>query len=212
MKKLLIILLYLFWAQNANALCEKNNIEINIKVRPGKVIYDSNYSRNEFGKLVKGPVSPNTLGLTVSNMIVAMTGETYAKPEGQRFCVGLKSITFTIGYEQIMVYIDKKYPRNSCNYNVIKEHEDYHVDVSQQALKFFRPDIEKELRKAVANLRPEYAYSAERGKQIRDKQFKQIQERIKPLRQHINLKIAEKNYLIDTPHSYQETTKKCPKW
>ena len=211
-KRLFVFLLYFLYAQNANALCDKNEIQIDISAPNPAVIYDTSHSRNEFQSLTNGPMSPNTLGLTTAAIQVGMSGETFVQPEGTRVCIGLKTIHFTLGYQSLKVYIDKKYPKNSCNYQVIKDHEDYHVGVFQQALTFFRPDIERELREAVKNLRPEYAYTTARAKQIMQRQFNQIQARIKPLLDHINRKIAEKNYAIDTPESYRETTKLCPTW
>ncbi len=211
-KSFLFFLLYFLYAQNANALCAKNRIKINITAPNPVVIYDSSHTHEEFAHLTKANVQANTLGLTTATMQVGMNGKTYAQQEGNRVCIGLKTINFTLGYQSLKVYIDKKYPKNSCNYKVIKDHEDYHVAVFQQALTFFRPDIERELREAVKNLRPEYAYTETRANQIMQKQFNQIQKKIKPLLDHINRKIAEKNYAIDTPESYRKTTKLCPKW
>ncbi len=211
-KSFLFFLLYFFCAQNANALCAKNEITINIAVPNPRVVYDSSHASSEFASLTPAKIAPTTLGLTAASVQVGMSGKTYIQQEGDRVCIGLSTINFTLGYQSLKVYIDKKYPKDSCNYQVIKDHEDYHVNVFKQALTFFRPDIERELREAVKNLRPEYAYTSARANQIMQKQFNQIQAKIKPLLNHINKKIAEKNYAIDTPESYRETTKLCPKW
>lgn len=212
MKKIFLFLLCIIWAVNANALCEKWPVNVKITAQEGRVVYDRTHSRKDFPKLSGSPVNPNTLGLTLTPLQLSMQGKSRAKHEGERVCISLSDIEFFIGYEKITVYIDKKYPTHSCNYKVIKDHEDYHVAVAQEAMRFFRPDIERELKKAVKELRPEYAYSEARAKQITDKQFNQIQQRMKPLLDHINKKISEKQYVIDTPESYKATTKLCPKW
>ena len=213
MNKILLILLYLILSQNANALCQKNQIKMNIIMEPGEVVYHHDVSRRDFGRLISGKLNPNTLGLTVAQSRLKITGKPYIRQEGNvRVCVGVQEINFYIGYDQIDVYIDRIYPKNSCNYRVIKDHEDYHVGVFQQAMTFFRPDLEKELKMAVADIRPEYAYSSARAEQIMDKLFQRIHQRLEPLLNHINKKIAEKNNAIDTPESYRETTALCPKW
>lgn len=212
MKKIILILLCLVLSQNANALCQKNQIKMNIIMDPAEVVYHHNLSRKDFKRLVEGNLNPNTLGLTIAQTRLKMNGKPYVQNEGSRVCIGIQEINFYIGYDQIDVYIDKKYAKSSCNYKVIKDHEDYHVGVFQQAMIFFRPDIERELREAVADIRPEYAYSSARAEQIMEKLFNRIHERLKPLLNHINRKIAEKNNAIDTPESYRKTTALCPKW
>ncbi len=213
MKKIILILLCLFLAQNANALCPKRPIKVNIVTRPGDVVYNHSHSRKEFSRYSEQPVSPNALGLTVTKLGMKMSGKSRAEQVGKnKFCVGLSEINFQIGYDKILVLIDKKYLKNSCNYKVIKDHENYHVQVSQQAMRFFQKDIERELREAVKMLRPEEVYSSARAEQIMSKQFKRVENKVEPLFAHINKKIAEKNSAIDTPESYRETTKLCPKW
>ncbi len=213
MKKLLLLAVCCFWTQNANALCDNHPIKMNIEMEPGEVVYHHNLSRKEFARFAGGSLSPNTLGLTVAKSQLRMSGKPYiAQEKNGRLCVGLDEVNFYIGYDKIDVYIDKKYKKNSCNYKVIKDHENYHVGVFQQAMTFFRPDIERELKEAVADIRPEYAYSTERAEQIMNKLFERIRRRIQPVLNHIDKKIAEKNNAIDTPESYRKTTARCPKW
>lgn len=212
MIKKLVFLICLLWVQNATALCAKNNIEVVIRARPGKVVYDHSLSRHQFQSVSPVPVSPNTLGLTLTNLKISASGIPYLKKEQNRYCIGIQKVVFEIGYDNIKVLIDKKYPVNSCPYRVIKEHENYHVAVSQQGMVFFKKDIEKALKDAVSELRPEYAYSETRAEQIMQKQFDTVLKRINPLVDHINRKITEKNYEIDTPESYRKTKMLCPKW
>lgn len=215
--------LSLFWIQKANALCDKIPIEVKITMEPTSVIYNHSLSRKDFPRTANKPLSPNTLGLTVSR--VRVEADTRASSVGsqssvysgipinsQRSCVGLNQIHFKIVLDTLQVYIDKKYPIGSCQYNVIKDHEDYHVAVYQEAMTFFKPDIEKALKTAVDKLRPEYVYSKTRANQVFQKQIKQVLTEIQPVLDHINKKIREKNEAIDTPESYATETKKCPSW
>ncbi|MBQ9089551.1 MAG: hypothetical protein IJY58_00670 [Alphaproteobacteria bacterium] len=211
MKKSFLFLLCIFLSLNANAICEQQDVKMNIVVEKGKVKYDHTKSRKEFEKYAKIK-NPNMLGLTVSNLRLNMGGKSIIQSNGKQYCSYVSEINFYLGFDEIDVYIDKKYPKNSCNYKVIKEHEDYHVAVSQQAMVFFKPDIERELKKIVSQIKPEYTNSRSNAERIKDKQFKTIQNKIAPLLKHINRKINEKNNAIDTPESYAKTTKRCKKW
>jgi len=213
MKKGIILLLCLILSGKANAFCRSIIPWTMVDTRTGTVRYITHLSRNEFLRNAPQKMSPNTLGMTVSKL--GITGS--AEPEIQylenhTFCVQIKRLDLTIGYDTLDVYIDKKYKPGSCEYEVVKEHENYHVRVSQEAMMFFKPDIEQALETALSHIEPEYAYSANEAQQIFNRQFSRVMREIQPLIDYINNKIAEKNYIIDTPESYAETSALCNNW
>lgn len=213
MKKCCLFLCVFLLPIISHASCVKYPIDFVVKTDIGKVVYDTRYSRQEFAKITKSNVSPHTVGLTVTSAPQPQIKITpQVKQTGNTACVQLSFIEFIIKYDTITVYIDKKYPKNSCNYKVTKEHEDYHVSVFQQALQFFKPDIEKALKKAIQELKAEKVYSQEQANSVVLQQRNHILKKLNPILLHINKKITEKNYEIDTPESYKKTTKRCKKW
>ena len=212
MKRLLLILLCLFLTRNANAICRTVYPTAIVDARPGNVRYVTNLSRDEFLKRAPQKMSPNTLGMTVSKLGINGMAEPEVQQDGRQVCVSIKKMTLIMGYDTLDVYIDKKYKPGSCEYEVVKEHENYHVRVSQEAMKFFKQDIEKSLKKALNKVKPIRAKNQAEAQKAFEKQFNQVMKEMQPLIDHINKKIAEKNYLIDTPESYAETTALCPNW
>ena len=184
-----------------------------METRTGTVRYITHLSRDEFLRNAPQKMSPNTLGMTVTKL--GLTGS--AEPEIQMVdshtaCVQIKKMDLVIGYDTLDVYIDKKYMPGSCEYEVVKEHENYHVRVSQEAMMFFKEDIERALETALSHIDPEFAYSRAEAQQIFNNQFNRVIREIQPLIDYINQKIAEKNYIIDTPESYEETSSLCDNW
>jgi len=213
MKYGLTLLLCLFLSGKANAFCRTITPWATVSTQTGTVRYITHLSRGEFLSQAPQKMSPNTLGMTVSKL--GVTGS--ADPEVQylnnnTFCVQIKRMDLTLGYDTLDVYIDKKYHPGSCEYEVVKEHENYHVRVSQEAMMFFKPDIEQALETALSHIEPEYAYSASEAQQVFNRQFNRVMREIQPLIDHINAKIAEKNYIIDTPESYAATAALCNHW
>lgn len=200
----------LFFAQNAQALCAQNAIELTVRIRQGEVVYDHSLSKNAFYKVSPKPIAPNTLGLTLINLKTAMTGKPYLRQEGKAYCVGVDEIIFEMGYDEIKVFIDKKYPVNSCPYRVVMDHENYHAAVAQEGLSFFKKDIEAALKKATQSIRPEVVYSTTRGEQIMKKHINDVLRKMQPTLRYIDKKLAEKNSAIDTPASYRQSTSLCP--
>lgn len=212
MKQLLLCLICLFFAANASAFCEAPAPQFVLRMRPGTVVYNTDLSRGQFIKQAPGKVSPNTLGLTVAKMEITGKAVPFLKQQRLDACVSLKEVHLELGYGALTVYIDKKYKPGSCEYEVIKEHENYHVSVFQQAMNFFKPDVERALRSALSKVKPQVVSSQAMVDQMAQQQFQQVMREVQPMLDHINAKIAEKNYLIDTPESYRDTTALCKNW
>lgn len=213
MKKYLIVALSIFLCttQVMAASCPNDKPRIIVSASQGKVKYITNMARKDF--IAKYPWTPNTtLGLTVAKLSVQMSGEPRIVTNARHSCVSLKEVSFQIGYDDILVYIHKDYKPGSCQYRVVKEHENYHVSVHRQAMRFFKSDIEKAIRKSVASLKPQVVSSSAEAQRVVNTQFAKIQKDIQPLIDHINKKIAEKNAAIDTPESYAASSKLCKSW
>ncbi len=210
MKYFILFLLCLFTAQNASALCEQGTIQIITKLKKGKVVYNHSLSRDEFAKVSPTPVSPDTVGLTVQQLETKTELFTRTKRDGEKNCAVIYKIIFEFGYDKIPVYIDKKYAEGSCPYQVTKKHEDYHVNVLQQAISFFEPDIKTELRKTLRKIKSQPLRSTKDLKSWTKEQQHKISKDMEPLITHIQKKMDEKNAAIDTPKSYRKTTAECP--
>lgn len=210
MKRFLILLCFIF-SLKASAVClNRTDYEIKVKANPAK--YVTNLTREQFLRKSNQAVNPNTLGLTTVSFNVAVESEPYAEPDGPAMCVGLKKVVLTFGYDDLTIYIDKKYKPGSCQYKVIKEHEEYHASVAKEAVPFFKSDIRKQLIKVLAKLKPERVFSQYDGNELIARQTNQVMQDMQPLIKHINKVIADKNYRIDTPESYKKTTALCKKW
>ena len=209
---LLLPLLSLFFVQNANAFCDTLSTRVYISMNPGNVKYITTRSKHDFIKASPHPVSPNTLGLTVSRLGIKGDARPNVEVEGDKMCVSLGTLNFTMGYDDLTVYIDKKYKPDSCEYKVIKNHENYHVAVAQQAMIFFKPDVEKQIQKSLEKIKPQIVKDASERDRVLQSQFNQVMDDLKPLINHINKVTAQKNYQIDTPESYAKTKALCKNW
>ncbi len=214
MKKIHFIsfLLLLLFVQNASAFCDSASTRVYITSNPGNVKYITTRSKHDFINSAPHPVSPNTLGLTISHMTLKGEAIPNIETEDGKMCVSLGTLNIKMENDELTVYIDKKYKPSSCEYQVIKNHEHYHVAVAQQAMIFFKPDIEKQIQKSLRNIKPRIVTTAAERDRVLQEQFNQIMNDLRPLINHINKKTAEKNYQIDTPESYARTRALCKNW
>ncbi len=214
MKKLslLLPLLSLLFTQNASAFCESASTRVSITTNPGNVRYITTRSKHDFIHSAPTPVSPNTLGLTISHMTVKGDAIPNVEIEDGKMCVSLGTLNIKMENDELTVFIDKKYKPSSCEYQVIKNHENYHVAVAQQAMTFFKPDVEAQIHKSLKKIKPKIVQNATERDRVLKEQFNQVMNDLKPLIDHINKKTAEKNYQIDTPESYARTRALCKNW
>ena len=181
-------------------------------MNPGNVRYVTTQSKTDFIRSAPNPVSPNTLGLTVAYLNITGDARPNVETQDGKTCVSLGTLNFKMGYDDLFVYIDKKYKPSSCEYQVIKNHENYHVAVAQQAMTFFKPDVEAQIQKSLQKLKPQLVTTAEEKDMVLKNQFNQVMNDLRPLINHINKVTAEKNYQIDTPESYAKTKALCKNW
>ena len=209
---LLLALLSLLFVQNASAFCDSVSTRVYITTNPGNVKYVTTRSKHDFIHSSPYPVSPNTLGLTISRLGATYDALPNVEVSGDMMCISIKELTVKMGYDELIVYIDKKYKPSSCEYKVIKAHEKQHVKIAQQAMVFFKPDLEKQIQKALQKVKPQIVPTSKKVDEVLNDQLKQLISEITPLIDHINKVTAQKNYQIDTPESYAKTKAMCNNW
>ena len=216
MKKLLLFLFcYSVWpvlAQNAMPFCSSMTTQVHVQTSIGNPKYISLYSKKEFLKKNNRKFDPHTLGLTVVEMGVEMQAKPSVTERAGQFCVGLADVDIKLYYPVLTVYIDKKYEPSSCEYQIIKSHENYHVAVAQQAMSFYKKDVEQAAYKALERQMPKVVTSQQNIQATVNQLSDAILNDLNPVIQHINQKLVEKNAAIDTPEMYKATTAKCSDW
>lgn len=200
------------FAQNAIPFCTKMSTRVHVRTHPGNTEYVTLYSRNEFLKKAEVPYSPYTLGLTRSILDVEVETNPKLEEQAGQICVALSDVIVTLHYPKLIVYIDKKYPPSSCEYKTIREHENYHVAVAQEALSFFRQDVEDVVSKAVMKLSPKIVRSRQDIMPVVTDYNSSVKEALRPIVNHINKVLVKKNQAIDTREMYENTTAVCPNW
>ena len=136
----------------------------------------------------------------------------YQKPMGKKVCIYPKSMDILFSLKDFFVFMDEKYPKDSCPYQVILEHESIHVEVNKKALNFFAPSVYEELQKAVPHLPAGLITSVSQAKDYAKAIGKVFQDETKDVLAFIQDKTKEKNNLIDSTENYQVQTSRCKNW
>ena len=205
-----LLVVILFLCVPAFAECPKAGSPIlDIQIDYGKIRYIHTKSSKDF----PGGAPATAMGLTVTDLQSRASGE--AKVQSNRegnLCVSLHKMKVKIGFPSVDIYIDKKYKKGTCNYRVVKEHENYHARVQQEGLKFFTPKIKEAYKIAANNVKPVEIASPEEAERISSQMIWQVEKEVTPLIEYVKKRLHEENMVIDTEESYKEETSKCPSW
>ncbi len=183
-------------------------VTVRVNIHPGTVRYNNSLSNSQF------PSKPyaSTMGLTVAQLTINMQAKSFVREDSTGACIGLDELTVNVGFPKIDVYIDKKYRPGTCQYNVIKEHENYHVRVQQEGLTFFGGKIEEAFQIAANKIKPRSLSSPGQAQSILNQMVAQVKKDVDPLIKFVEKRLREENEVIDTYEAYLETSKKCKKW
>ena len=193
-----------------------SSVKINVKNTPAKVIYRTNHSRSDLERLQLRQGRHTSrgkwkiLGLTKTEFKYSIkTIANFKKIAGGHFCAYPVSYDLNIGYADFLIFIDRKYPPGSCEYQAILKHENAHVTIYKSYFKRYVPYIKKKLRAVALGVRPVVVSTPNRGiKYIQE----QVQRRIRPLILKLNREADHSNARIDTPKSYREVQLLCDNW
>lgn len=194
------------WSQCAS-IRKTPFVQVNIDY--GKLIYDNKKSHKEF----PSNQSEDARGLTRCELKSSFNITPYVKPVGEgKYCIGIEKLVVNIGFPRIDIYIDKKYKPGTCNYTVVKTHENYHARVQQEGLRFFSNKIKRAYQIAAENVKPSLVTSQEQVTNVTRDMMSKVLKSTQPTIDYVTQQLKEKNAAIDTEESYISETKKCPTW
>ncbi len=201
---------------SAAATCQQNSQSpyVSLEVNPGRINYITSRDRAGLRRLHAGYGASGggwtPIGLTLAELGMGLAVSVRAERLADgRYCSEIAAVEATIGYDAIDVYIASEYPRGSCQYNAILDHERLHVLVFQNTLDRYYPQIERELRKAASKAKP----ILDRDPNRATRKFQSILESAaRPLFRKINKAMDRENAALDTEEAYEREQSNCVSW
>lgn len=189
---------------------------VSLQTNPGRIIYNTRKSRRQLMALKgqRGGATRkrgwNPIGLTLTELQFSMkiSINTLAQP-GRGHCATVVAVEAELGFGDITVYVDRRYPKGSCQYLSVLDHENQHVAIFRDTLASYAPKVERRLNRAASKLRPLTAPSP--GKAATRLQ-KKLHREMKPLFKEINAILDGKNDRIDTAQNYKREQARCSQW
>ena len=192
----------------------QERIDFSVKVIPRKINYILNAKQNQLnrlaGKRLKQRSNQRVLGLTSTKQSISakMRGET-TKISPDIFCTRITSVGIQIRVLRLDVYVLGKYPRGSCQFLAIIDHEHEHVATYQSGVSELERVFNNKLWNIIHNLRAGVGPSP---KTSSNAAFRNMKKEIATIQSPIEKKMKTRDRQIDTPLSYKVLTQQCTAW
>ena len=218
---MLIILIYFLLqdqlsAAESNTVCDKNSdTYVNYHVDYGKPIYRS---VSNFPEGIRNIDQYHVRGLTDINYKRSYNIKVKLITKNNVACLKIDSVDVYFGYPSINVFIYDKYPIESCEYRVIKQHENEHVKIYQSALKMYSESIGRIILNRIKDKKQMLIEDVDNVKNKTKEYVQEVKdfitsdEELNKIESKMIKEIEYLNNLLDTKENYNKTKKLCNNW
>lgn len=219
MKKLFFILTFLFFSRFAAAedICAAFTEEPQIKITAsyGKLEYDFDKNTAEITELAKKfNLAENGLfaqGLSTVNINFDITINTLGQPIGNnQICVIPKEITIFLGLNSPIIHISKELQKDSCEYNVVLQHEKIHQQINKSTLEYYLPMFKYASTQIIKSIKPILITDINDIEKITGNQTKFYNKKLTPLVDYIKREMLSEQQKLDNEKNYRFESTLCP--
>lgn len=201
--------------------CNDKPVKVNVIIDTGQVIYDHSKSEREIAQRfhsVNGKqkgLSYHVAGLTeaVFKIESSMEAEIQTRANNKNeMCIVMTALNVYMGYGNIYVYVDKKFPVGSCEYDSILRHENAHVNIFQSFLAYYANYLRETVEYAAKQVHPVVVSSKDEVQQTQQKMLQSIQPYIMNAIKVYGKARDEENMRLDSNKNYSYTSALCDNW
>ena len=190
-----------------------------VKVRFKKLTPDPTYNhrlnvagiRNLFltrGQSISG-AHERALGVTYSEIVFFLEGNTKIVPRGRGYCVYLETVGAEFGWRKMEIHIANEYRRGTCEYNAVLDHENQHVSIIRKALSGYAPRVRAELERELSRQRPIYTRNPQTAA---DRAMEDLYGRMRGVVDRFQRSQSSRHGAIDSSRNYGAIADLCPNW
>lgn len=204
------------WAQSNLCTPYTNPVRLKFETKLVQPTYHTNLSIQDVRQLytVRGQrisrAHTNAIGLTYAEISLGLSASTRSVPRQRGgYCVYLEEVQADFGFDRVDVYVGREYPRGTCEYRTILDHENEHVAINNSAVRGYGPRLRQSLERELGRLKPLFTTTVRTGaRQI----VEDLRQRIQPMMDAFQREQRRRNAAIDTDANYGALQELCLDW
>ena len=149
------------------------------------------------------------LGVTYSEVVFYLEGNTRIVPRSGGYCVYLETIGAEFGWKRMEVHIAREFPRGTCEYNAVLDHENQHVSIIRRALNDHAPRLRAELERELSRQQPLFTRNPQTAA---DAAVADLYGRMEGVVDRFQQMQAPRHAAIDSTKNYGAINDLCPNW
>ena len=220
MKKLFFILsLSIFFTSSAfcNDVCSDIQINPDIKFTSsyGKLVFDKSKSKEELTSLAKqqnhtieSGIFANGLATININFDIYLKTSTINITDTQ-YCVLPNEINIFLGFDSPIIYLSKELKENTCEYEIVLQHEKTHQQINKKTLEYYLPLFKDTASSILKKIKPIYIDNIEQLDTTTNDYIKIYNQKLNPLVDFIKKEILTQQQKLDNPNNYKYENSLC---
>ncbi len=202
-------------AQQAGACPpSRTPIKLNFKTEAPAPIHNHRLTVAGIANLLRSqgmpaPAGQRALGITLTKTMFGLQAASQVMTRGNGYCVYLTSVDVDFGWNRVEVYVPSEFPKGSCEYKVVLDHENQHVAINRALLREFAPRLRARIEKVLAGTKPYYTRSREGGT---DAALGDLNKQLSGMLKEFEALQISRNAGIDSPSNYQALSAMCKDW
>lgn len=151
------------------------------------------------------------VGLTISELgtRLSMNAKVAGANKASGYCVQIQDLTIKLSYEKQVIYVPREYPKGSCAYGAVLDHERQHAEINRKALHDYSGPLRQRALTELKALGPIYVTT----KADVDRRAGQIiEQRLAGAFKQFHASRDSNHARIDTEREYARVQARCKDW
>lgn len=200
--------------QGADCPPSRTPIKLNFKTLQPTPVHNHRLTIQGIANLLRlqggaPPSGARALGVTVTKTMFEVQGGSAAVRRGAGFCAYLTSVDVDFGWRRVEVYVPSEFPKGTCEYNTVIDHENQHVAINRALLREFAPRMRARIEAILARTPPVFVRRPEGSA---DAAVAGLHAQLSGMLKEFEALHAQRNAAIDSPANYKALTAMCKDW
>ena len=187
--------------------------QLNFRSSYGELTYNHDYDQEILDILSEQGITKEegmfTAGLSLLDVDWSVSLNTITRDVGEHTCVIPASLDVFIGYRNPVIYISSDIEEDTCEYKLIKRHEQQHQQINVSVLEHYLPTIKKAFENELSVLKAKVVEDDKTSDDITDEMNSEYVFAVRPIVNRFQITLQLEHEHLDTRENYEYESNLC---